>query len=325
MNDFLNWLPGALWVGLTEPFASLGEPQKRTYAPFLVCACMLASGVWLFRVRGKRSLRGFLFPKQVWLHPSAVFDYRFLFVRSLVRTVLLAPVTVSSFAVAMAVARFLWRNVVIWPDRMLSDTTIMVLLSLSVFLCEDFARYWQHRLIHRVPALWELHKVHHSAEVLTPLTLNRTHPLEGVLMRGGAALSIGLVTGVFLWLFPGKIRTFQMFGVYGLSFLWGALGSNLRHSHVWLSYGRMLEHVLISPAQHQIHHSSEPHHHDCNFGSALALWDWLWGTLYVTRGREPVRFGLPEAERNHGQSMRSALLDPLIAAARVRKSPRNHG
>jgi sterol desaturase/sphingolipid hydroxylase (fatty acid hydroxylase superfamily) len=186
----------------------------------------------------------------------------------------------------------------------------------AAFLAEDFARYVVHRLAHRVPFLWELHKVHHSAEVMTPLTVYRTHPIESVLMRGGAQLALGLVAGLFSWVFPGKVRAFEIMGVYGLNFLWNLLGTNLRHSHVWLSWGPRLERVFISPAQHQIHHSDQLHHYDSNFGSALALWDLAFGTLYVTRGRERLRFGLPPDVRNHGDSVGSALLAPLVAAAR---------
>ena len=67
-------------------------------------------------------------------------------------------------------------------------------------------------------------------------------------------------------------------------------GATLHHSHIWLTYGRMLEHVFISPAQHQVHHSTDPQHYDRNFGTMLALWDWLFGTLYVIKGKEKITF-----------------------------------
>ena len=50
---------------------------------------------------------------------------------------------------------------------------------------------------------------------------------------------------------------------------------------------------LISPAQPQIHHSDSRAHFDRNFGSTLAVWDRLFGTLYLTtRRREPIRYGI---------------------------------
>jgi sterol desaturase/sphingolipid hydroxylase (fatty acid hydroxylase superfamily) len=107
-----------------------------------------------------------------------------------------------------------------------------------------------------------------------------------------------------------------------IGFAFAALGANLRHSHVWLSYGRALEHVAISPAQHQIHHSADRRHFDRNFGSALAIWDWLFGTLYVTRERERLTFGLSAAEKNHRDNVASAVIDPLIASARTLRPTR---
>ncbi len=60
-----------------------------------------------------------------------------------------------------------------------------------------------------------------------------------------------------------------------------------------------MNHLLVSPAQHQIHHSTEPSHIDRNFGMVLAIWDWMFATIYVPRGREPFTLGLQDAE--HGE------------------------
>jgi sterol desaturase/sphingolipid hydroxylase (fatty acid hydroxylase superfamily) len=293
---------------------STAGPDSRVHLPYLLGALALATAVWL--VRGRRSLASFLFPRAVWLHRSARLDYRLLVVRGILNLLWLSSLSVSTAAVGMAVARVLWRHAGILPRFSVDPWLVIALFSLAAFLAEDLARYALHWSSHRVPALWELHKLHHSAEVLTPFTVYRTHPLYGLLMTTGSALAIGAVAGVFMWLFPGAVRAYEVSGVYALSFAWNVLGANLRHSHVWLSYGRVLEHVLLSPAQHQIHHSLERRHHDRNFGSALALWDLLFGTLYVTRGRERLRFGLAETERNHTDATLSALLGPLLAAVR---------
>jgi len=158
--------------------------------------------------------------------------------------------------------------------------------------------------------------VHHSAEVLTPFTLQRVHPFEGFLMAVRATVTLGVVTGVFIWLFPGKVRAVMVLGVDVVTFAFAALGANLRHSHVWLSYGPALERIFISPAQHQIHHSVEPAHYDRNYGAALAVWDWMFRSLYVTRGRERITFGLA-AEKNHRDTLGSLVIDPLVASIRA--------
>ena len=69
---------------------------------------------------------------------------------------------------------------------------------------------------------------------------------------------------------------------------------------MWISWGDRLEHVFCSPAQHQIHHSTDPRHHDRNFGGLLSLWDWLFGTLITARTRQQITFGLgAESDRYH--------------------------
>lgn len=308
-----------------EPLLPFLDPAQRAFWPYLLGATALATGVWLTRARGRGSLPRFLFPRGVWLHRSALLDYRLAFIRALLAATLLAPLVIPVHALALNIARLLWRQVGILPAVSLSDATVLIAFSVTAFVAEDFARFVVHRLAHRVPALWELHKVHHSAEVLTPMTVYRTHPIESLIMRAGAALSLAVTAGLFLWVFPGRLRAWEIGGVYGLSYLWNLLGSNLRHSHVWLSYGRLLEHVFISPAQHQIHHSDQRRHHDRNFGAALAIWDWLGGSLYVTRGPERLTFGLPAAVKNHDDRVVSVLGAPLVAALRRLAVPRRRG
>lgn len=301
---------------LDNTLFALTLPTKRIYLPFLLSGLLIATVVWAVRVRGRQTLLQFLFPREIWLHRSAKLDYRLAIVRPLVQAAIFAPIALSVPAGALLLARLLWKHVGILPRFELSGTTILVLFSVCAFVAEDLARYLVHRLSHRIPALWELHKVHHSAEVLTPLTIYRTHPIESFLMRSGAAIGLTLTAGVFTWLFPGRVQALEIMGVYLLTFVWNLLGSNLRHSHVWLSYGPVLERVFISPAQHQIHHSVEARHHDRNFGSALAVWDWVGGTLFVTRGRERLRFGLPETARNHEDRVLSVFFAPLGAIGR---------
>jgi sterol desaturase/sphingolipid hydroxylase (fatty acid hydroxylase superfamily) len=306
----------AVISSLWAPVAALGKPDSRVYLPYLFGAALFATVVWAIALRRRTSLVSFLFPRSVWLHPSALLDYRLLFARSIIRAVLFGPLLFSSLAVAMAVSAGLGSALGARTRTTLEPATVMLFFTLTAFLAEDFARYCVHRLAHTIPALWELHKLHHSAEVMTPFTVYRAHPLESLLMRSGAVLAVGLVAGVFHWLFPGRVSGAMILGVDAMGFVWNVLGSNLRHSHVWVSYGRVLEHIFISPAQHQIHHSDQLHHTHKNLGSTLAIWDAIGGSLYVTSGREHLQFGLPPSDKNHENTVGSALVDPLRAALR---------
>lgn len=285
------------------------EPDDRVFLPFLTSAALIAAMVWWFRVRGHgRSLLGYLFPKEIFLHRSARLDYALVVVRALVRTLGIVPRLVTTVGVAVLVARAL--RVQFGPTRP-HVAPVALLFTVAAFLVDDFGRYLVHRAMHRVPALWQLHQVHHSAEVLTPFTLHRVHPLESLLMSVRGVLGLGLVTGLFMWLFPGRVRGYWVLGVDVVGFALAALGGNLRHSHVWLSYGPWLERWFISPAQHQIHHSRDPRDHDRNFGAGLAVWDWVFGSLSLAGPRRRLRFGL--AAQNHGPDLASALVDPVRA------------
>ena len=60
--------------------------------------------------------------------------------------------------------------------------------------------------------------------------------------------------------------------------------------------GPLWERVLIEPAQHQWNHSTAERHFDKNFGAALAIWDWLFGSLHLSEQEEELTFGLPPEE-----------------------------
>jgi sterol desaturase/sphingolipid hydroxylase (fatty acid hydroxylase superfamily) len=131
---------------------------------------------------------------------------------------------------------------------------------------------------------------------MTPLTLYRKHPVYDLVSTLVRSVLIGLLQGSFLVLLDQRPSLMTIAGANLFYVAFNALGANLRHSHVWLSFGRRAEHLLISPAQHQIHHSLAPRHHDKNYGEVLAIWDWMFGTLYVPEGVEEIEYGLADRE-----------------------------
>lgn len=299
---------------LAAPVLAVLDRSDRVYFGYLLGALLLAFLLWAKRSRGKVTLLNFLFPARIWLHRSALFDVRFLVARTLLDVLLLAPLAISSATLALTIGDQL-RDVAA-PEQIFPSAVALALVTFVAFVGEDLARFWMHRLMHRVPFLWELHQVHHSAEVLTPLSVHRTHPVEAVLMRCTSALGIATAAALSAWVLGVPLQLWEVLGVQGLSLIWNAAGSNLRHSHVFLCYPKFLSRFLLSPAAHQIHHSNQPEHFDKNFGAVFSLWD-AWGkTLHTPTGREKLTFGLPEGERNHEDRVLSALVSPLVAASR---------
>jgi sterol desaturase/sphingolipid hydroxylase (fatty acid hydroxylase superfamily) len=201
---------------MTEFFA-LTDPARRLFSPQLLAAAMLAGLVWWVRVRPHRrtSLTKFLFARSVWLHPSALLDYRFLVVRAVLAAVLLVPAWWSSQKLAVWLGLELTWAIGRGPLGDVDRGWVIAAFSVSAFVLNDFFRYLAHRASHRFEPLWAIHQVHHSAEVLTPFTLNRTHPLEGLLMRAVSALALGLCGGVCAWLFRGRVSAWEIAGRRG--------------------------------------------------------------------------------------------------------------
>ena len=164
--------------------------------------------------------------------------------------------------------------------------------------------------MHKWPILWALHKVHHSAETLNPITVYRTHPFEGILFSLRGAFSQGIVISMFFFIFGDKVDLVTILGVNFLVFSFHVAGSNLRHSHIDIKYWTWLEKVLISPAQHQLHHSLDERHYDKNFGAALAIWDWIFGSLHHSEDIDDLVLGVEDDDFNP-KSIKELYLKPL--------------
>lgn len=161
-----------------------------------------------------------------------------------------------------------------------------------IYAFGDHNIYWTHRLFHRLRPLWRLHRFHHAPPILTPLTAFRFWPPETLVHMLAFALGEGLAIGLASLIFGLGISPEKLLGVNIIAVAWMLAFSHLRHSHMPLAYPRWLSYVLISPAMHQVHHSVDSIHHDKNFGTAFALWDWLYGTLYIPSKDERISFGL---------------------------------
>jgi len=97
------------------------------------------------------------------------------------------------------------------------------------------------------------------------------------------------------------------------AYLFGAV---LQHSPLPISYGPLVNRLIVSPIQHQVHHSIDPRHRNKNFGLKFALWDALFGTLYVPRGTEQLKVGLPDADPQEFSTVGKLYFLPFAKAAR---------
>lgn len=304
----------------------LADGGHRFFWLYLVMFAVLGALAYVRHYRGRAGVPGnvfaFLFPRAVYTHPSALVDYQLMVVnRVLGPASLLSGVLLGSLSIAWVAT---WVQGALHglagsapagnPDGFFTAFVLVLVLTLA----RDFSTYVTHALHHRWPLLWEFHKVHHSAEVMTPATVYRKHPVYNIFSSLTDALLVGPVQGLVLFLFGALPDPLTLFGGNAIFGVFHLLGSNLRHSHIWFSFGPVVSRILISPAQHQIHHSKAPQHWNRNFGEAFALWDWLFGTLYVP-GDPPERleFGIAGPEGQEHPTLWAAYWVPLRNCARL--------
>jgi sterol desaturase/sphingolipid hydroxylase (fatty acid hydroxylase superfamily) len=298
------------------------SPEFRMYWVWILLSIGLGTFSW-FRYYGgeePRSLRRlmrFLFPADVYRHSSAKVDYGVY----LTNRILFGWVEMGAGIAATATALATSAQLSTWlgssGDLFRWHSASMAAFTVASVVVSDAAVYLVHAAHHRIPVLWEFHRVHHTAEVLTPFTVYRKHPLYDLISASVRGVLMGVLQGVSAYAFIGRPQLVTLLGINVGYALFHAAGSNLRHTHIWLSFGPKLSHVFISPAQHQVHHSTAERHWNRNYGEIFALWDWLFGTLYVPRGREDLHFGVKDAIGQEHPTLWAAYTVPFTNLARL--------
>ena len=311
-DAFLSAISGAI-----SAFSVL---QSKTGWLYLLTSILIASIIYaLERRRGLArpvSLTKFLFPREIYLHRSAIVDYKFVAIDLTIKLVVYTPL-IAGFSMLVyhaAAAPFAGLAALDLPLKgVLVGTIALPILAIVV---ADFGFFLSHYLMHKIPVLWYFHEVHHSAEVLTPVTVYRTHPVEDLINATIASLISGIGAAAYTSTTGNEVGLPMMFGVNVIQFVFFSFAFQLRHSHIWLSYGPVLSWIFISPAQHQIHHSTDPKHWDKNFGFIFAFWDAVFGALYVPKARETLRLGVANADPRDFSSVPRLYFLPFAKAAR---------
>ena len=284
--------------------------NKRIHVLYLLTSMLLAFYVYK-KSSVKSSFFKYLFPKKIWLSKSAFVDYSLFFFNSLIKIVLIGPYIIFGFYIAFYTDEFLTVTFG-FPKESLGITQTLVLYTITLTILNDLFSYLIHLCMHKLPFLWEFHKIHHSATFLNPLTQYRIHPFELIINNIRSILIFGIVTGIFDYFSAHQIDKLVFLGVNVFHFIFLLLGANLRHSHVKLKYPKFLEYILISPFQHQIHHSNNPKYFGKNMGSKFALWDWMLGTLVLSKSVGRISFGV-DKDTSKFDSLLKNLLSPFKA------------
>ena len=159
-------------------------------------------------------------------------------------------------------------------------------LQLLIFLIlRDFLDYFVHRLLHRVPFLWNFHKLHHSSEEMGFAVQMRFHWGEAVVYRIFEYTLLGMI-GL-------SIQNYIIISVF--AFMWG----HLNHANIPIKLGP-LKYILNNPRMHIWHHAKHlpyERRYGANFGLTFSIWDYIFGTAYIPEDGRDIELGFPKSEK----------------------------
>jgi sterol desaturase/sphingolipid hydroxylase (fatty acid hydroxylase superfamily) len=148
-----------------------------------------------------------------------------------------------------------------------------VAIALCVLLL-DMVIYWQHRLFHKIPLLWRIHKMHHADSHVDTTTGLRFHPIEIVLslfIKAAVVTTFG-IPAIAIVIFEVGLNGFALFN-----------HANIRLTQKW---DDRIGKVFITQRLHRIHHSQLKAESNSNFGFSVSWWDKLFGS-FKSRATKP--------------------------------------
>ena len=179
-------------------------------------------------------------------------------------------------------------------------TWLKILLS---FIILDFIIYLQHLLLHHIPLLWRLHRMHHTDLDLDVTSGNRFHPLEiiiSMLIKMAAVILLGVPSQAVL-IFEVVLNACAMFN----------------HGNIRLpaAFDRLLRLFLVTPDMHRVHHSTIVRETNSNFGFNLPWWDRICGTYrpQPEKGHLDMTIGLKEYRDPEKLTLLRLLVQPFTS------------
>lgn len=215
-----------------------------------------------------------VFRRDFWLDGFYMFFNFFLF--SLIGYNALSNIGVQTFQDFLGlfdISNIVALNVSTWPKW--AQWVVM-------FVIADFIQWNIHRMLHRVPWLWEFHKLHHSVKEMGFAAHLRFHWMETIIYKSIQYIPLAMI--------GFGIDDFFLIHIFAI-----AIG-HLNHSNIYLTYGP-LKYLINNPAMHLWHHAKHlPSKYGVNYGISLSVWDYLFKTAYIPEEQGDVELGFPDDE-----------------------------
>src|SRR5262245_56508838 len=260
---------GAVPASLHDLFAHMSTAERLSLAAIAASAILLAS---LERIMPYSKGQAFL--REGFFDDFALYTIAQSYVLSIVIfSIIIARVdAVGGFSQLQLLARCpLWIQV-----------TVFV-------VSHDFYIYWMHRWQHRNRYMWRLHEAHHSPTSVDWLSGSRSHCLE-ILINQTVEFAPIVLLGASPEVIPLKGTISAVWGMY--------IHANLNVRTGWLQW------IINGPEMHRWHHTMGKGMRS-NFGTKLAIWDWMFGTAYLPPNQRAADYGVRSAFPKHyvGQTL----------------------
>jgi len=282
INTFIGGFTGYWNYLIQEMF----HPSWHNYFWWLVG---ISGAVWMLELVFPWRTGQAMFRKDFWLDGFYMFFNFFLF--SLIGYNALSNVVVVVFNDGLAV--FGVRNLVALHVEAWPGWAQMLLL----FIVADFLQWCIHWMLHRVPWLWEFHKLHHSVEEMGFAAHLRYHWMETVVYKGLQYIPLAMI--------GFSLEDFFIVHIFAV-----AIG-HFNHANLNISWGP-LRFVLNSPNMHIWHHAKNipAGSYGVNYGISLSVWDYLFGTAWIPSSGRDEKLGFEGIER-YPKRFLSQILHPF--------------
>ena len=178
----------------------------------------------------------------------------------------------------------------LWPSNWHPVVQVFLLLA-----ARDLFIYWYHRWMHESEFMWRWHSVHHSSKRLYWFNSLRLHPLESLFD--------------FFWALP-LVLVNAPAEVAFVTTLLSTTISRFQHTNMDLKLGP-LDYIFSTPNNHRYHHSKDISESNSNYGGDIIIWDHLFGTFHLPKGKKPSDdIGIADLP-NYPQDLNGLMLAPF--------------
>lgn len=172
------------------------------------------------------------------------------------------------------------------------------IISLLVFfVVSDFVQWNTHRMLHRIPFLWNFHKTHHSVKQMGFAAHLRYNWVEPIVYKAMLYIPLAIIGG------------FSIQDLFIVHFFTIAIG-HLNHANLGWDYG-FLKYIFNNPKMHIWHHTKEmPNKYGTNFALTLSVWDYIFKTNFIPNDGRDNELGF-DGDENYPSNFIKQQLQPL--------------